>query len=154
MSKFTDGIFYGGYDTYAVSKEVFTREQAIYMARIEFESVKEDPCYIRMGEAYVRHRAGWNEDGERCVGWFLEYEYHGTRSVPVWCFGRHQKGAKLHAGYELIEIKRFVSENITCRCCRWHSYDGLFCENPKSKYYGMFRNDWKSCIAFERGEQQ
>lgn len=37
MSKFDYAVFYGGYDALAVSKEKFTKEQAIEIAKIELE---------------------------------------------------------------------------------------------------------------------
>ena len=41
-----------------------------------------------------------------------------------------------------------------CRTFRYHSEDGLFCENPNSEYYGWFRNDWKRCDRHERKEEE
>lgn len=84
MSKFNYEIFYGGYDTLAVSKEKYTKEQAIAIAKRELESFKK-PCYLAIGEGFVRHRAGINEDGEPCVGWWIEYSEH-KRSCPVYVF--------------------------------------------------------------------
>ena len=86
MSKFDFDIFYGGYDNLAVSKEKYSKEQAIEIAKRELEySGKQNQVYLAIGNGYVRHRAGRNEDGECCVGWWLEYKEH-KRSCPCWVF--------------------------------------------------------------------
>lgn len=86
MSKFDFDIFYGGYDNLAVSKEKYSKEQAIEIAKRELEySGKQNQVYLAIGNGYARHRAGRNEDGECCVGWWLEYEEH-KRSCPCWVF--------------------------------------------------------------------
>lgn len=41
--------------------------------------------FIAVCDAFVRYRAGVNEDYEPCVGWWLEYKQH-KRSCPVWAF--------------------------------------------------------------------
>lgn len=84
MSKFDYDKFFGGYDNLAVSKEKYTKGQAIEIAKIELESINK-PYYIAIGEGYARHRAGRNEDNELCVGWWLEYKEH-KRSCPCWVF--------------------------------------------------------------------
>lgn len=101
MSKFDYLTFYGGYDELAVSKEKYTKEQAIEIAKVELESFRK-PYTIAVGEAYVRHRAGRNEDGEPCVGWWLEYK-DSKRSCPVWCFHKVRKEEKFK-NYEYIEV--------------------------------------------------
>lgn len=83
-SKFDFSGFVGGYDNFAVSKQKYTREEAIELAKLENDWYG-GGCYIAIGSAFVRHRAGVDEDGERCVGYWLEYEEH-KRSCPVWCF--------------------------------------------------------------------
>ena len=71
MSKFDYMNFWGDcIETLAVSKEKYTKEQAIEVAKIELESIGK-PYYIAVGNGYVRHRAGVNEDGEPCVCWWL-----------------------------------------------------------------------------------
>ena len=90
MSKFDYAGFYGGYaPTLAVSKEKYTKDQAIEIAKEELEFISTLPYHIAVGEGYVRHRAGVNEDGEPCVGWWLEYTEH-KRSCPCWVFHRAQ----------------------------------------------------------------
>lgn len=88
MSKFDYDCFYGGYDMLAVSKERYTKEQAIEIAKKELADERElygKKAFLAIGNGYVRHRAGVNEDGEPCVGWWLEYAEH-KRSCSCWIF--------------------------------------------------------------------
>jgi hypothetical protein len=104
LSKFEKAVFYGGYDDYAVSKEKFTMEQAIDLFKIEAEQAKGKGKRIAVGNAFVRHRAGINEDGERQVGWWLEYMDHG-RSCPVWAFHLEcDSDAMFKDDYQYIEF--------------------------------------------------
>lgn len=104
MSKFTYDIFYGGYDILAVSKEKYTKEEAIELAKVELEH-DEKPYYLAVGSAFVRHRAGVNEDHEPCVGWWLEYKEH-KRSCPCWVFHiACDTDEFFHEDYEYIEIR-------------------------------------------------
>ena len=100
MSKFEINRFIGGYDAIAVSKEKFTKDEAIKIAMRETEGVKK-PYYLAIGDCFVRHRAGMNEDNEPCVGWWLEYVEH-KRSCPCWGFHVLPVDANLH---EIIEKK-------------------------------------------------
>jgi hypothetical protein len=102
MSKFESCEFYGGYDDYAVSKEKFTKEQAIEKYKLEKENMKGKGECVAVCDAYVRHRAGINEDKEPCVGWWLEYKDYG-RSCPVWCFHKAKKH-EIFKDYEYITI--------------------------------------------------
>lgn len=103
MSKFDYASFYGGYDTFAVSKEKFSKEEAIEIAKHELESIHK-PYYIAVGNGYVRHRAGINEDNEPCVGWWLEYTEY-KRSCPAWVFHRALSPDEFgNKGYEYIHI--------------------------------------------------
>ncbi len=103
MSKFDYCGFCGGYDQLAVSKEKYTKEQAINIAKVELESVNK-PYFLAVGSGYVRHRAGMNEDNEPCVGWWLEYKEH-KRSCPCWVFHKtNNKNEKFNEDYEYIEI--------------------------------------------------
>lgn len=107
MSKFDYDIFYGGVDTLAVSKEKYTKEQAIEIAKVELESINK-PYYIAIGNGYVRHRAGVNEDGEPCVCWWLEYKEH-KRSCPCWVFHRAVSKDEFCAKeYDYIHIPAIV----------------------------------------------
>lgn len=111
MSKFDYLNFYGGYDCLAVSKEKYTREEAIEIAIRELEQTcYKKPYYICIGDGFVRHRAGVNEDNERCVGWWLEYQEH-KRSCPCWVFHispEYDKG--FHNEYECILVEEVQSE--------------------------------------------
>ena len=109
MSKFDYESFIGGYDNLAVSKEKYTREQAIEIAKTELESINK-PYYIAVCDGYARHRAGRNEDGECCVGWWLEYREH-TRSCPCWVFHKakdQEYDSKIFKDYEYIHVPATV----------------------------------------------
>lgn len=86
MSKFDYCEFYGGYGTFAVNSQKYTKEEAIEI--FEGETVNklgDERKDYTIDTAWVRHRAGINEDHEPVVGWWLEYSQH-TRSCPVWEF--------------------------------------------------------------------
>lgn len=106
MSKFTYEVFYGGYDALAVSKERYTKEQAIEIAKEELCHPIDEEWTLAIGDYHVRHRAGINEDGEPCVGWWLEYSEH-ARSCPAWAFhvARFDEGHHLERGYERIVVE-------------------------------------------------
>jgi hypothetical protein len=104
MSKFECESFYGGYDDFAVSKEKFTKEEAINLYKEQKEHRKGKGVLIAVCDAYVRHRAGINEDGEPCVGWWLEYKEH-KRSCPVWAFHIEKPNAGLFKNYEYFEFE-------------------------------------------------
>lgn len=111
MSKFDYSNFYGGYDNLAVSKEKYTKEQAVEIAKIELESINK-PYYIAVGDGYARHRAGRNEDGESCVGWWLEYREH-SRSCPCWVFhltGNPEQDGRFFKDYEYIHVPTVVEK--------------------------------------------
>ena len=93
----------------AVSKEKYSKEEAIKIAKMEFEHRKHK--YLATGEGFVRHRAGVNEDNELCVGWWLEYKEH-KRSCPCWIFHTtNNKDEYFNAGYEYIELKQSEVED-------------------------------------------
>lgn len=108
MSKFDYCSFSGGEDDFAVSKEKFTYLEAVEIFKKEacYSDISKYP-YIAICDAYVRHRAGVNEDNEPCVGWWLEYEQH-KRSCPVWAFHQAKTVEEWCKGYEYI--KRTESE--------------------------------------------
>lgn len=102
MSKFDYASFVGSYDTLAVSKEKYTKEQAIEIAKKELYLGV--PCYLAMGDGFAIHRAGINEDGEPCVGWWLEYNER-RRSCPCWVFHlTPNKDEKFFKGYNYIQL--------------------------------------------------
>ena len=94
MSKFEINRFIGGYDAIAVSKEKFTKDEAIKIAIRETEGVKK-PYYLAIGDCFVRHRAGMNEDNEPCVGWWLEYVEHKP-VVLAGVFILYQQNRQIH----------------------------------------------------------
>lgn len=84
QSKFDYDCFRGdGIDNFAVSKQRYTKEEAIEIAKREITWW--DPKFLAIGDGYVIHRAGITDDGECCVGWWLEYEPR-KRSCPAWVF--------------------------------------------------------------------
>ena len=84
VSKFKWDDFYGeNFDEFAVSKQRYTKEEAIIIAKREMAWLPYK--FLAIGDAYVMHRAGITDDGERCVGWWLE-EKERKRSCPVWAF--------------------------------------------------------------------
>ena len=86
MSKFEWQSFRGGYDDFAVSKEKFTFDEAIKIAKRELCNLcRDDTGYLAIGNCFCRYRYGRLDDGEPTSGWWLEYEYH-SRSVECWCF--------------------------------------------------------------------
>lgn len=82
-SKFEFCSFSGGYHHFAVNAAKYTKEEAI--------KIYQDECYYSdkpfvVETAHVKWRAGLNEDGEPCVGWWFEYHPSEKRSVEVWAF--------------------------------------------------------------------
>lgn len=85
QSKFDYAMFYFDYERmFAVSKQKFSREQAIAL----FEQECDAPVVYEITDAAVRWRAGVDMYGERRVCWWLELDYDGTepRCCPVWVF--------------------------------------------------------------------
>jgi len=107
MSIFESSSFCGGYDEFAVSKQKYTKEQAIEIAKEEIGCFKK-PYYMAVGNGFVRHRAGVNEDGEPRVCWWLEYEER-KRSCPVWAFHTSDSTTEhifnFSKDYEYIEVR-------------------------------------------------
>lgn len=84
ISKFDSGIFYGDWDNWGgFNKQKYTKEQAIEAWKNDMFDIGDDTPYVVEG-AFVRWRAGQTEDHEPCVGWWLEWEDYGNRSVPAW----------------------------------------------------------------------
>lgn len=87
MSKFDYGAFYGYDEQYfAVSKQRYTLAEANALFKQEIEPDESDN--ITISDAAVRWRAGYDEDGERQVCWWLELDKDGKepRCCPVWCW--------------------------------------------------------------------
>lgn len=101
-SKFEYDTFYGGYDCFAVNKDKYTKEEAIALFKKEHCYSKRE--YLAIGNGYVRHRVGRNEDNEPCAGWFLEYEKH-KRSCPCYIFHHTNDVNEQHSkDYEYMEV--------------------------------------------------
>ncbi len=100
MSKFDRNIFYGGYDSFAVSKEKYSKEEAINIAKKEFNGIGYK--FLAIGSGWVKHRAGVNEDDEPVVGWWLEYKDTG-RNCPAFIFhGTNNNEEKFCEDYEYV----------------------------------------------------
>lgn len=88
-SKFEYGRFYDWPDEwFAVNAQKYTEEEAIAIFQQEME---EESTPYKIGRAAVIWRVGYNEDGERCAGWWLDLTHDGTepRYCPVWLFQWH-----------------------------------------------------------------
>ena len=112
MSKFDFSAFTGGYDDFAVNAEKYTRDEAVKIYLTEMMDLSyalrnlrktDTPVFLAVGKAFVRHRAGFNEDNEPYVGWWLEYAEH-KRSCPVWAFHTCYDTANSRPEYELIDL--------------------------------------------------
>lgn len=102
LSKFDYASFCGGYDDFAVSKQRYTKEQAVELAREEFKH--REHKYLFVANGYVRHRAGVDEDYKPCVSWWLEYEEH-KRSCPCYVFHTsNDLSAKSNNEYEVLGL--------------------------------------------------
>lgn len=92
MSKFEYGQFYNGYDEFAVNAEKYTKKQAIEIFKREKREVGYEPIIgngkgeWQISKAWTKWRAGINEDGEPCVGYWLEYRKRPKGSCPAWVF--------------------------------------------------------------------
>ena len=100
MSKFDYNYFCGDYNCLCISKEKYTKEEALKLAKVEFEYAD---GYFAIADAFVRHRAGVDEDGERRVCWWLEF-YDAGRNCPVWCIRYVQK--------DKLEVDKKVEEGL------------------------------------------
>ena len=47
-------------------------------------------------------------------------------------------------------------KNPFCMYCKhhWPPEDGFMCNNEESKYFGCFRNDYKTCEKWEEEEEE
>jgi len=91
-SKFEYNGFVGGWDHFAVNADKYTKEQAEAIYREE-ECYDDEPTPYKVGKAWVKWRAGVNEDNEPCVGWWIEYKEPQKGAVPVWVFS-YERGGK------------------------------------------------------------
>lgn len=103
-SKFEFCCFRGGFDYFAANKEKYSIEQALELYKREMDAEPGEMVAV-YGDAFVRHRAGINEDNEPCVGWWLEY-YEEKRSCPVWAMHPVYKGdSKFNSEYAVYVLK-------------------------------------------------
>jgi hypothetical protein len=105
ISKFDYSSFNGGFDDFAVSRQKYSIDLALQL--FERESVLEEGAVIGITDAYVRHRAGITEDGDPCVGWWLEYT-ESRRACPVYALHKVRKGNRVWAEY--VYFKRVGGE--------------------------------------------
>ena len=99
ISKFEYYKFCSKFDRLAVSKEKYTKKQAIEIAKRELTYKYK---YLAIGNAFVRmHIYGVNEDGEPLSCWWLEYHEHES-SCPCWVF--HLTNNTDVKGYEYIKL--------------------------------------------------
>jgi hypothetical protein len=92
MSKFDYATFNNSCDEFAVNADKFTLEEAtkIFEEEREPNKVGEEVGQFIVSKAFVKWRAGINEDKEPCVGWWLEYSQRKKGSCSVWVFHRRQ----------------------------------------------------------------
>ena len=107
ISKFDFSGFIGGYDYFAVSKQRFNEKEAIEIY-IKENFCKSDEIEIGICDAFVRHRAGVNEDGEPSVGWWIEYREE-KRSCPVFAFHVVIKNQKHRQEYRYFNIYKGIA---------------------------------------------
>ena len=98
-SKFEYSIFMDGH--FAVSKQKYTKEQAIEIFRCELGL--DAPCLIAVGSAFVRYRYGINNDNEPCSGWWIEVDER-RRSCPAWVLSIDDGWPAWPDNCELIEV--------------------------------------------------
>ena len=103
MSKFDYNSFYGDFNYLAVSKERYTEEEAVEIAKRELLETCNNIQTIVLENGFVRHRAGRDDEGEPRVCWWLEWEEH-KRSCPVFAFHVHYDNEIFYNEHKLIQI--------------------------------------------------
>ena len=98
-SKFNYSEFYGGYDDFAVNSGKYSMMEAVSIYRSEMSLDADQAIYV--GNAFVSHHAGVNEDGESVVGWWLEYEEKKT-SCPVYAMHLPANNGVFESRYTLV----------------------------------------------------
>ena len=107
-SKFDHEYFYDDdFNELAISKQKYTKEEAIKVAKDYFGTRKES-FYLAIGNNFTRHRVGRDSFGDRISGWFLE-GYDCNKSCPVYtvheitieCIEFHKKH---HKEYEYVLV--------------------------------------------------
>lgn len=112
LSKFDYDWYYGDLHCLAVSKQRYTKEQAIDIARREFKYEYGAPCEVVVLDGFVRHQAGITEDGDPFVGWWLMFE-DGARRCPVWVFETKARCHEVMAETKPYEIAFKLDKNET-----------------------------------------
>ena len=85
QSKFEYGTFWmDGDRCFAANAMKYSKDEARRLYRQEVD----DEPYKDSYKASVIYRVGWNEDNEKCAGWWLDFDHDGTepRYCPVWVF--------------------------------------------------------------------
>ena len=106
-SKFEFDSFVGGYDEFAVSKQRFSEKEAIEIY-IKENLSSDDEVEIGVCDAFVRHRAGVDEDGVKRVCWWLEYRQE-KRSCPVFSIHKKRKNERKQYGYRYFKITNGIA---------------------------------------------
>lgn len=101
MSKFEFAVFWGDEKYFAANKEKYTLEEALKHYKVEMDA--ESDTHACVCDGFVRHRAGWNEDNERCVGWWLENEQN-SRSCPVYVISDTQRTQPFDGEYKVVSL--------------------------------------------------
>lgn len=92
MSKFDYDNFYGDIDAFAVNAEKFTKAEATALFEREVGGPQDNVKIgtglheYRIDQAFVKWRAGVDEDGDPRVCWWLEYHKRKKGSCPSWVF--------------------------------------------------------------------
>lgn len=84
MSKFEHGQFFDDYKgewCFAVSKERFSEEEALKIAKNEMDWTGD----MAISHGFVRYRRALTDDGDLYAGWWLELE-ENYNSCPCWVF--------------------------------------------------------------------
>ena len=85
QSKFEYDVFYCDSDRYFVANAMkYSKDEAWRLYRQQVDDTQTKEPY----KASVIYRVGWDEDNEKCAGWWLDFTHDGTepRYCPVWVF--------------------------------------------------------------------
>lgn len=102
LSKFDFGSFTGGYDDFAISKQRYSEKEAIEIY-IKENLCNDDEIQIGVCDSFVTHRFGVDEEGEKYLCWWLEYNER-KRSCPTFAIHKVRKNEKRQYGYRYYQI--------------------------------------------------
>lgn len=86
MSKFDCALFDTSDRKYAaISMQRYTFDEAVKIAS-KMLGVDYVNASFAYNEAFVKHRAGVNSNGEKVVGWWIEHNPYLLRCCPCWIF--------------------------------------------------------------------